>query len=63
MNFFGLTNFGTTICPEALRPLAEPLPLDSAGAAEAESIGLTTEPTVCLLEEGGLRKRKAIKRR
>jgi len=59
-----LTNFGTTVCPEALCPLAEPLPPDSASAAGVESAGLTTEPTVCLLEEeGGLRRRKAIKRR
>ena len=63
MNFFAPVNFGTTACPEALCPLAEPLPSDSAGAAGAESAGLTTEPTACLLEEeGGLRKGKAIKK-
>ena len=60
MNLFALTNFGTTVCPEALCPLAEPLPPDSVGAAGVESTGLTTEPTACLLEEeGGLRKRKS----
>ena len=60
MNFFGFTNFGTTFCLEALCPLAEPLPPDSAGAAGAESTGHTTEPTVRLLEEeGGLRKKKS----
>ena len=60
MNLFALTNFGTTLCPEALCPLAEPLPPDSAGVARAGSIGLTTEPTVRLLEEeGGLRKKKS----
>ena len=52
MNFFAPVNFGTTACPEALCPLAEPLPPDSAGAAGVESTGLTTEPTVCLLEGG-----------
>ena len=60
MNLFALTNFGTTVCPEALCPLAEPLPPDSADATGVESAGLTTEPTVCLLEEeGGLRKQKS----
>ena len=59
-----MTNFGTTLCPEALSPLAEPLPPDSAGATGVEMAGLTIEPTACLFEgEGGLRKRKAIKRR
>ena len=58
-NFFALVNFGTAACPEALYPLAEPLPPDSAGAAGAESTGLTTKPTVYLLEEeGGMRKQK-----
>ena len=62
MNLFALTNLGTTLCPEALYPLAEPLPPDSAGVAGVESTGLTTEPTACLLEgEGGLRRGKAIK--
>ena len=64
MNLFALTNFGTTVCPEALCPLAEPLPSGSAGVARVESAGLMLEPTACLLEEeGGLRKRKAIKKR
>ena len=59
-----MTNFGTTICPEALYPLAEPLPPDSASAARVESTGLTIEPTACLLEEEGcLKRRKAIKKR
>jgi hypothetical protein len=53
MNFLALTNLGTTFCPEALCPLAELLPSDSAGAAGVESTGPTTEPTVCLLEEEG----------
>ena len=62
MNLFALTNLGTTLYPEALCPLAEPLPPDSAGAAGVEKAGLTIEPTACLLEiKGGLRKRKAIK--
>ena len=64
MNLFALTNFGTTVCPEALCPLAEPLPPDSADATGVESAGLTIEPTACLFEEErALRKRKAIKRR
>ena len=64
MNLFALTNFETTVCPEALCPLAEPLPPDSAGAAGVESTGLTIEPTACLLEEEGcLKRRKAIKKR
>ena len=64
MNLFALTNFRTTVCPEALCPLAEPLPPDSAGAAGVESTGLTIEPTACLLEEEGcLKRRKAIKKR
>jgi len=64
MNLFALTNFGTTVCPEALCPLAEPLPPDSASAARVESTGLTIEPTACLLEEEGcLKRRKAIKKR
>ena len=64
MNLFTLTNFRTTVCPEALCPLAEPLPPDSAGAAGVESTGLTIEPTACLLEEEGcLKRRKAIKKR
>ena len=59
-----MTNFGTTVYPEALCPLVEPLPPDSTGAVGVESAGLMIEPTVCLLEEeGGLRRRKAIKRR
>ena len=45
MNLFALTNFGTTLCPEALCPLAEPLPPNSASAEGAKSAGLTTEPT------------------
>jgi len=62
MNFFGLVNFGTTLSPEALCPLAEPLPPDSAGAAGVAMTGLTIEPMACLLEgEGGLRRRKGIK--
>jgi len=64
MNFFGFTNFGTTFCLEALCPLAEPLPPNSAGAAGVESAGLTTEPIACLLEgEGGIRRGKAIKKK
>ena len=59
-NFFALVNFGTTTCPEALCPLEEPLPPDSAGAVGAES----AEPTVCLLEEeGGLRKKEKPSRK
>ena len=62
--FLGPVNFGTILSPEALCPLAEPLPPDSIGAAGVESAGLTIEPTACLLEEEGcLRKRKAIKKR
>jgi len=57
-----LVNFGTTLSPEALCPLVEPLPPDSAGAEGVMMTGLTIELTVCLLEgEGGLRRRKAIK--
>jgi len=64
MNLFALTNFGTTVCPESLCPLAEPHPPDSAGATGVESTGLTIEPTACLLEEEGcLKRRKAIKKR
>ena len=64
MNLFALTNFGTTVCPEAFCPLAEPLPPDSAGAAGVTSTGFTIEPTTCLLEEEGcLKRRKAIKKR
>ena len=60
--FLGPVNFGTILSPEALCPLAEPLPPDSAGTAGVVIAGLTTEPTAYLLEgEGGLRKRKAIK--
>jgi len=59
-NFFAIVNFGTTACPETLCPLAEPLPPDSTGAAGAESTGITTKPTVYLLEEeGGMRKQKS----
>ena len=62
MNFFGLVNFRTILSPEALCPLVEPLPPDSAGAAGVVTTGLSTEPNACLLEgEGGLRKGKAIK--
>ena len=62
MNFFGLVNFGTMLGPEALCPLAEPLPPDSAGAVGVVTMVLTIELTACLLEgEGGLRRRKAIK--
>ena len=62
MNFFGLVNFGTMLSPEALCPLTEPLPPDSAGAEGVVTAGLTIELTACLLEgEGGLRRRKAIK--
>ena len=62
MNFFGSVNFGTILSPEALCPLAEPLPPDSAGAAGVVTTGLTIELTACLLEgEGGPRKRKTIK--
>ena len=61
-NFFGRVNFGTILSPEALCPLAEPLPPDSAGAKGVTTTGLTMELTACLLEgEGGLRRRKAIK--
>jgi len=49
-----LKNFGTTLCPEALCPLAEPLPPDSAVAAGVVTTRLTIEPTAYLLEgEGG----------
>jgi hypothetical protein len=62
MNFFGLVNFGTVLSPEALCPLAEPLPPDSAGTGGVVTAELTTELTACLLErEGGLRRGKAIK--
>ena len=61
-NFLGVINFGTTLSPEALCPLAEPLLPDSAGAVGVVMAGLSTEPTACLLEgERGLRRRKAIK--
>ena len=61
-NFLDLVNFGTILSPEALCPLVEPLPPDSAGAAGVVMVGLTTELTACLLEgEGGLRRRKGIK--
>ena len=64
MNIFTLTNFRTTVCPEALYPLVEPLPPNSAGAAGVEMARLSTEPTAYLLEgEGGLRRGKAIKKR
>ena len=60
MNFFGLVNFRTILSPEALCPLAEPLPPDSADAAGVETAGLTIKPTAYLLEgEGGLKKRKS----
>jgi len=61
MNFFGLVKFGTMLSPEALCPLAEPLPPDSASAAGVAMTWLTIEPTACLLEGGGLRRRKDIK--
>ena len=62
MNFFGLVNFGTTLSPESLCPLAEPLPPDSAGAEGVVMTGLTTELTARLLEgERGLRRTKVIK--
>jgi len=62
MNFFGLVNFGIPLSPEALCPLAEPLPPDSASAAGVVTAGLTTELTDCLLEgEGGLGRRKIFK--
>ena len=61
-NFFSLVNFGTPLSPEALCPLAEPLPPNSAGAAGVVMAGLTTELTARFLEgERGLRRRKAIK--
>ena len=61
-NFFVLVNFGTLLSPEALCPLAEPLPPDSAGVAGVVMTGLTTELIAYLLEEeGGLRRRKGIK--
>ena len=61
-NFLDLVNFGTILSPEALCPLAEPLSLDSAGAAGVEMARLSTEPTACLLEgEGGLKRGKTIK--
>jgi len=57
-------NFGTILSPEALCPLAEPLPPDSAGTEGIEIAGLTMDPTAYLLEgEGGPRKGKAIKKR
>ena len=63
MNFFGLVNFGIPLSPEALCPLAEPLPPDSAGAAGVVTTGLTIELTACLLKgEGGLRRRKSHKK-
>ena len=61
-NFLDLVNFGTILSLEALCPLAELLPPDSAGTAGVVMAGLTTEPTACLLEgERGLRRGKAIK--
>jgi hypothetical protein len=55
MNFFGLINFGTPLSPEALCPLAEPLPLDLLGAGGVEAAGFTTELTARFFEgEGGL---------
>ena len=63
-NFLDLVNFGTTLSPEVLCPLAEPLLPDSADAAGVVMARLSTEPTACLLEgEGGLGKEKAIKKR
>ena len=62
MNFFDLVNFGTPLSPEELYLLAEPLPLDSAGAAGVDAARVTTELTACLLEgEGGLGRRKIFK--
>ena len=62
MNFFVFINSRTPLSPEALCPLAEPLPPVSLGAGGVEAAGLTTELTVRFLEgEGGLRRRKAIK--
>ena len=50
------------LSPEALCPLTEPLPPDSAVAEGVVTAGLIIELTACLLEgEGGLRRRKAIK--
>jgi len=57
-----LINFGTPLSPEALCPLAEPLPTDSLGAAGVEAAGLTTELTTRFLEgEGGLSGKEASK--
>jgi len=62
-NFFGLVNFGTLLSPEALCPLAEPLPPDSVSAARVDEAEVTTELTAHLLEgEGGLETRKIIKK-
>ena len=59
-----MINFGTTLSPEALCPLVEPLPPDSAGAEGVEAAGLTIELTARLLErEGGLRKGKKPSRK
>ena len=61
-NFLDLVNFGTILSPEALCPLAEPLPPDSAGATGVVMARLSTKPTACLLEgEKGLRREKTIK--
>jgi len=57
-----LVNFGTLLSPEALCPLAEPLPPDSVGAAGVDAAGVTAELTARVLEgEWGLRRRQAIK--
>ena len=62
MNFFGFINFGTPLSPEALCPLAEPLPLDSLGVAGVQAAGLTTELATRFLEgEGGLSGKEASK--
>ena len=61
-HFLDLVNFGTTLCPEALCPIAEPLLPNSAGTAGVVMVRLSIEPTTCLLEgEGGLRRKKTIK--
>ena len=62
MNFLGFINFGTQLSPEALCPLAEPLPLDSLGVAGVQAAGLTTELATRFLEgEGGLSGKEASK--
>jgi len=62
MNFFVFINSRTPLSPEALCPLAEPLPPVSLGAGGVEAAGLTTELTTYFLEgEGGLGRRKAVK--